>query len=112
MRTGMGEREGYLGRMGMGRVDAKINLASGFCNRWLVSCLKMRIVMLGFGVHVQQHRGVVRALEIRLFWLLPLNYEVFLIDPRTKKEQNEDKRSLIDDNISPLSPFSIYTSVI
>lgn len=96
----------------MGRVDAKINLASGFCNRWLVSCLKMRIVMLGSGAHVQHHRGAMRALEIRLFWLRTLNYEVFLIDARTKKEQTEHKRSLIGDNISPLSAFSIYTSVI
>ncbi len=67
MRTGMGQREGYLGRMGMGRVHAKINLASGFCNRWLVSCLKMGIVMLGSGANGQHHRGVVRALETRLF---------------------------------------------
>ncbi|NNH30455.1 hypothetical protein C9413_13345 [Rhizobium sp. SEMIA 4085] len=96
----------------MSRVDAKINLASGFCNRWLVSCLKMRIVMLGSGANEQYLRGVAHALEIRLFWLRTLNYEVFLIDPRTKKEQKEYKRSLIDDNISPLSPFSIYTSVI
>jgi hypothetical protein len=53
MRTGMGEREGYLGRMGMGRVDAEINLASGFCNRRLVSCSKMRIVMLDSGANAQ-----------------------------------------------------------